>query len=86
MRIDVREPRALAVQDSHDVQRRGFANVVDIAFVGDACDEDVRSVQTLILHVQCIGDLVHNGVRHGRIHVAGELDESRLESVLLGFP
>ena len=37
------------LQKGDDVQRRGFANVVDVRLVGDTDDQDARTFHTLAL-------------------------------------
>ena len=86
MRIAVGQSRPLGVQNSHHVERRRLPDVVDVALIGDAGDQDVRPVQRFSLHVERIGDLGDHRVRHRGVDVSGELDEPGLESLLLGFP
>jgi len=57
-----------------DVQGRGLADVVDVGFVGDAEDEDLRSVDGFLVLVQDAGYLEGAVVGHVAVDVAGEFD------------
>ena len=76
----------LRVEQPHDVERRRLAHVVDVALVGDARDQDLRSVDRLALRIERLADLVDDVVRHAGVDVAGELDEARIEPGLLRLP
>jgi hypothetical protein len=58
---------------------RRFAQVVDVALVGDADDVHIRSVQRLLLRIERVGHQLHDELGHAAVDVAGQVDEPRLE-------
>ena len=83
VRIGVADDRAALRQQLEDVERRRLAQVVDVALVGDADHVHARAVDRLLLRVQRIDDPLHHELRHRAVDDAGQLDEARLEVVLL---
>jgi hypothetical protein len=58
-------------EEFDDGQRWGLAEVVDVAFVGQAEDQDLRSFDRLGVIVQSRSDLVEDEVGHGGVDFAG---------------
>ncbi len=69
-----------------DGERRGFAEVIDIALVGEAEDEDARSVEALLVLVESECGLFNHVVGHAGVDLAGELDEAGVKVKLLCLP
>ncbi len=85
-RIVERHLGAAIDQEPVDVDRRRLPGVIDVGLVGHAEEEDRRAVQALPPLVQRLHGLLHHVVRHGAVHLPGELDEAGLEPVLLRLP
>ena len=85
-RIAVSDARSAALQQQDDIQRGRFAHIVDIALVRDAQNVHVRAFERLGMLVERVLNLVHHEVRHLAVDVSGQLDKTRLDAGLLGFP
>ena len=72
--VVVDDPATL-LEDLHDPQRRGFADVADAALVAGAEDQDLRSVDGLGDVVERALDPLDAVVGHLLVDLAGELDE-----------
>ena len=86
IRIAVGQPGAAPFQQQHDIQGGGFPEILDVLFIGDAQDVDVRSLHRLADVVERILDLVHHEVGHLAVNIARQLDEAGLDAGLLGLP
>ena len=84
--VVVGDDGALVSEEFDDGEGRRLAEVVDVALVGEAEDEDFRSLDGLALVVESGGDVVDDEVGHSGIDFAGEFDEAGAEVELLGFP
>jgi len=84
--VVVGDDGALVSEEFDDGEGRRLAEVVDVALVGEAEDEDFRSLDGLALVVESGGDVVDDEVGHAGIDFAGEFDEAGAEVELLGFP
>jgi len=69
--IVVADDGALVAEQFEDGERRGFAQVVDVAFVGQAEDQDFGAFDGLGLVVESVGDLFDDEVGHGGVDFAG---------------
>ncbi len=77
---------AFIAQQLDDGEGRRLAQVVDIALVGQAEHQHLRSVDGFALLIEACGDLVENEVRHVGVDFARKLDEAGAEVELLGLP
>ncbi len=84
--IVVVEFRAALLQQLHDFQRGRLAEVIDVFFVGDAEDQDLRTLDRFLAIVESGGDGLDHVIRHRGVHFAGEFDEARGEIVFARFP
>ncbi len=86
VRVVVRDVCSQLQEFGDDLECGRLADIVDVALVGHAEDENVRSADGLPDVVQKDHRAFDNVVRHLVVHIAGEFDESRCEVVLLGLP
>ncbi len=86
VRVVIADARAFALEHGHDVERRRFAQVVDIALVRNAQQQHRRSANRFRVTVQRVRHLVNDMMRHRAVHVSRELDEASLEPDLLHLP
>ena len=63
-----------------------LAQVVDVALVGQAQHQDLRSLEGFGAVVERGGGLLNHEVGHGGVDFAGQLDEAGAEVELLGLP
>src|ERR1700693_2201614 len=77
VRVVIVEIRAALLEQFHYFQGGRFTQIVDIFFVGDAEDQQLRAFETFFVIVEGRGDGVDNVVRHGGVHFAGQFDEAR---------
>ncbi len=77
---------AAAPQQLDDVERGRLAQVVDVLLVGDAEDVHARAVHRLALGVERLHHAADHVLGHAAVDLPGQLDEARLEVVLLRLP
>ena len=73
-------------QQLDDSERRRFPEVVYIALICEAKDEDLGAVDRLTVAVEAVGKLIDDEVRHIDVDFAREFDETGSEVKLTGFP
>ena len=84
--VVVGDDGALFAEQLNDGERGRFAQVVDIALIGDAEDEDFGSIHRLAVVVEAGGDLTEHEIGHGGVDFAGQLDEAGAEIEFPSFP
>jgi hypothetical protein len=73
-------------EELDDGERRRLAQIVDVALVSEAEDEDLRAVDGFAVAIEALGKLVDDEVGHVDIDFAGEFDEAGAEVELAGLP
>ena len=86
VRVVVFDLRAALLEQLHNFEGRGLAEVVDVFFIGDTEDQQFRAVEAFLVAVQGFGDGIDDVIGHGSIDFAGQLDETSGEIVFAGFP
>src|SRR5258706_14840805 len=76
----------LAAQPVDDGKRRALADVVDVALVSHAQQQDARAFHRLAIVIQTIGNQLDDVLRHARIYFFGQTDKARIETMLPRFP
>jgi hypothetical protein len=86
IRVVVGDDGAFFAEEFDDGERGGLAQIVNVALVGEAEDEDLRAVNGFAIAVEAVSELFDDEVGHVDIDFAGELDEAGAEIELAGFP
>ena len=87
VRVVVRDLGSGVLQQRDELQRRRLAQVADVRLVRDAEHEDPRALhRALRVVVERLRDERAAEVRHLLVHLAGELDELRVEAELARLP
>ena len=86
MRVGVGNVRALFAQNLHDFQRRRFAHVADIFFVGDSEHQHGRAAHRLAGAVERVRGFGREPGRHAGVDFAGQLNELGMHAVFARLP
>src|SRR5207302_5201080 len=86
MRIVVADQSAAALEQLHDLKRGRLARVVDVFLVGDSKQADAASLERFGFLIESLARSLHHIFRHGRINLARQLDEARMDAELTGYP
>src|SRR5665213_697327 len=84
--IVVSDDGSSLAQQLNDGQRGRFAQVVDVALVGHAKDQDLRVFDRLAVFVESGGQVLQDEVGHAQVDLASQLDEACAEVELTGLP
>ena len=85
-RVMIREVGSLLEQQVRNLERRGFAKIVDILFVSHAQQQNPCSPNRLADTIQQLAYPLDHVVRHGVVDLSGKLNETGGEVVLLRLP
>jgi hypothetical protein len=77
---------AARLQESNNLERRGFTRVTDVRLVGDADDQYPGSLDALLSVVESVHDFGDDVLGHVAVDLTREFDKPRLKAVRSGFP
>ena len=86
IRVVVADGRAFFLQQLDNRERGRLAQVVNIFLVGDAENQNLRSVDRLLLAIERGNGRRDHVVGHGHVDLAGQFDEAGAEVEFLRLP
>src|SRR5205814_10030093 len=76
----------LSAQAIDDRKRRALAHVVDVLLISHAQQQHARAFHRFPIVVQAVRNKLDHMLRHARIDFFGQTNETRIETMLQGFP